>query len=242
MISTSLATKPVGVTKPVSRATVNRPAAKTTTSRPATRAYTKSIGATVKEEEPEEPKNRFQPLLDRAVSKPGVAARGLPVASKPIALPEPTAFERTAVKLPTVKPNVLTMPRPNPTALQSSAIPAPILPRSTEVELENLMKIGREQVETELKYRISVENVRKRIIQRNKQRFNEFKMKMATLHALENDLRDLKEENRIGQDELLELADGFRANTMKWAALFEQYANNLGITIVDLQRLGEAWQ
>lgn len=104
------------------------------------------------------------------------------------------------------------------------------------------MKIGREQVETELKYRISVENVRKRIIQRNKQRFNEFKMKMATLHALENDLRDLKEENRIGQDELLELADGFRANTMKWAALFEQYANNLGITIVDLQRLGEAWQ
>ncbi|KAK3347491.1 hypothetical protein B0H65DRAFT_547317 [Neurospora tetraspora] len=135
-----------------------------------------------------------------------------------------------------VVPTVIARP-----TLQPSALPAPIAPANTETELENLMTIGREQVEKELKDRIKEEREKKLLLEKQKTAFRKYQSYLAGLKGLEEDLGVLKADNRMDEDTVMELAEDFRENTMKWARLFEKYAEELGITVFDIRKLGEAW-
>ncbi|KAK1775901.1 hypothetical protein QBC45DRAFT_395697 [Copromyces sp. CBS 386.78] len=240
-LASVLAPKPAGVTKPIARAQVAKPAAKTTTTRPTTRAYAKKAGIALRDEKSEEP------MESEPRSKQSISTR---VADVP-AVPAPPAFQpwqpikdiftRTVAARIVPAPPALKPSAVKASALQPSAIPAPSLPRNTETELENLMTIGREQVEKELKDRIREEKEKKRLLEKQKAAFNRYQAHMAGLQDLEDELRGLKEENRMDEDEVMKLADEFRAGTMIWARMFEEYAGNLGITLIDLQRLSDAW-
>ncbi|KAJ4362872.1 hypothetical protein N0V85_009332 [Neurospora sp. IMI 360204] len=126
-------------------------------------------------------------------------------------------------------------------ALQPSALAAPAAAVDTETELESLMTIGRDQVEKELKDRIKEEKEKNRLLEKQKIAYRKYQNYLAGLKGLEEDLEDLKADNRMDEDTVMDLAEDFRENTMEWARLFEKYAEDLGITFFDIRKLGEAW-
>ena len=252
--------KTAGITKPIARAKVVKPVAKATTTRPATRAFVKKASVALKDEESKKAKE-IEPLPKRAIFKPAVAPSTAPrlilgvplVTSVSSRLPAaPTVRALALVKISnavksivnkpiTVKPNVLAMPIPKPSALQPSALPGPSLPRNTEAELESLMTIGREQVEKKLKDRIREEKEERHVLLKQQAVFQRYQEYLEALTALEDELRQLKEDNRLDLEIVEEQAEQFHLNTMKWAKLFEEYAGKLGITLFDIQRLDSSW-
>lgn len=130
---------------------------------------------------------------------------------------------------------------PHPTTLKPSALPAPAAPAHTETEIENLMTIGREQVEKKLKDRINQEKEMNRLLEKQMTTFENYKKYLTKLKDLEEELTELKEENRLNEDTVADLAEDFRESTMEWAKLFEKYAGDLGISVFDIRRLADAW-
>ncbi|KAK3496102.1 hypothetical protein B0T13DRAFT_511942 [Neurospora crassa] len=130
---------------------------------------------------------------------------------------------------------------PHPTTLKPSALPAPAAPAHTETEIENLMAIGRKQVEKKLKDRINQEKEKNRLLEKQMTTFENYQKYLAKLKDLEEELTELKEESNLNEDIVSDLAEDFRESTMEWATLFEKYAGDLGISVFDIRRLADAW-
>ncbi|KAK3485312.1 uncharacterized protein B0T23DRAFT_399895 [Neurospora hispaniola] len=211
------ARKPIpqaGVRKPSPRA---KPVVDKTATRPTTCAYAWQAAVVLKDEESEESDSSSESESDSSDSSDS---------SEDLSPIHRGARPKASVAHPKLKP---------------SALPAPAAPAHTESEIENLMIIGREQVEKKLKDRINEEKDKNRLLEKQMTTFENYKKYLAKLKDLEEELTKLKEESSLNATIVSDLAEDFRKSTMEWAALFEKYAGDLGISVFDIRRLADAW-
>ncbi|KAK3388532.1 hypothetical protein B0T20DRAFT_490525 [Sordaria brevicollis] len=151
--------------------------------------------------------------------------------------PAPAPAQATAPPTPSASKGIIIFSPLQPSPIQ----PSPFPPHSTEAELKSLITLGRQHVEPELRDRIVEEKNRKHILAKQKTAYARYQTYLKTLTDLEDELRELKEENRLDEEMVREQAEMFRTMTMRWARMFEEYAGQLGVTVWDLERLGNAW-
>ncbi|EAA29997.1 hypothetical protein GE21DRAFT_9788 [Neurospora crassa] len=208
--------RPTGVRKPSPRA---KPVADKTATRSTTCAYAWQAAVVLKDEESDESEESdSSEESESGSSDSSDSSEDLSPIQHRASKPKPS------VSHPTLKP---------------SALPAPAAPARTESEIENLMTIGRKQVEKKLKDRINQEKEKNRLLERQMTTFENYKKYLAKLKDLEEELTELKEENRLNEDTVADLAEDFRESTMEWAKLFEKYAGDLGISVFDIRRLAD---